>query len=98
MTFPHYWIRFAPASYAMFRGAAEIVPFSNHDAKWTMNQTRIGRMNLQVEAENSGIEYVIIKITPEPTVFCYGLGYGIMELRRMHTSASYKVIIPEGRR
>jgi hypothetical protein len=98
VTFPHYWIRFAPASYAMFRGTAEIVPFENPDAQWAMSQTRIGRMNLQTEADASGADYVFIKINPEPTVFCYGLGHSIMEMRGDHTNMGYKVTIPEGRR
>jgi nitroimidazol reductase NimA-like FMN-containing flavoprotein (pyridoxamine 5'-phosphate oxidase superfamily) len=38
VTFPHYYVRFAPASYAMFRGTAEIVPFSDPDARWAMSQ------------------------------------------------------------
>jgi len=98
VTYPHYWIRFAPASYVMFRGTAEIVPFDNPDAQWAMNQTRIGRMNLQTEADNANAEYVFIKINPEPTVFCYGLGHGIMEMRSDHTNMGYKVTIPKERR
>lgn len=98
VTFPHYWIRFAPASYAMFRGTAEIIPFANEDAQWAMSQTRIGRMNLQTEAEDANVEFVFIKITPEPTVFCYGLGFGIMEMRGDLANADYKVKIPEERR
>ena len=98
VTFPHYWIRFAPASYAMFRGTAEIVPFVDEDAQWAMSQTRIGRMNLQTESEDANVEFVFIKITPEPTVFCYGLGFGIMEMRGDHANVGYKVKIPEERR
>ncbi|MFW9814209.1 MAG: pyridoxamine 5'-phosphate oxidase family protein [Candidatus Thorarchaeota archaeon] len=98
VTFPHYWIRFAPASYVMFRGTAEILPGDNPHGYWAMSQTRIGRMNLQTDTESIGIEYVYIKITPEPTVFCYGLGIGLMELRGDHTNAGYKVIIPKTRR
>ena len=63
-----------------------------------MSQTRIGRMNLQTDVDELGVEYAYIKINPEPTVFCYGLGYGIMELRGDHTGAAYKVTIPEDRR
>ena len=95
MTFPHYWIRFAPASYAMFRGTAEILPDTDSDGRWAMNQLRIGRMNVQTDTEE---EIVYIKMTPEPTVFCYGVGIGIMELRGDHENAAYKVIIPEDRR
>jgi len=96
--FPHYWVRFAPASYVMFRGTAEILPDSDIDGRWAMSQTRIGRMNLQTEAESIGTEFVYIKITPEPTVFCFGVGYGLMELRGHIEGAMYKVTIPENLR
>jgi general stress protein 26 len=95
ITFPHYWIRFAPASYVMFRGTAEILPADDPDGHWAMNRTRIGRMNLQTSAEDIGTEFVYIKITPEPTVFCYALGFSIMELRGHIANAGYKVTIPE---
>jgi len=98
VTFPHYWIRFAPASYVMFRGTAEIVPGTDPGGQWAMSQTRIGRMNLQVEAEEIGRDFVYIKITPEPTVFCYGLGFGLMESRSNPENMGYKVTIPEDRR
>jgi general stress protein 26 len=98
VTFPHYWIRFAPASYAMFRGTAEILPDNDVDGRWAMGQTRIGRMNLQTDADELGVEFAYIKLIPEPTVFCYGLGYSLMELRGNHTEASYKVTIPAERR
>ncbi|MHA2025384.1 MAG: pyridoxamine 5'-phosphate oxidase family protein [Candidatus Thorarchaeota archaeon] len=98
VTFPHYWIRFAPASYVMFRGTAEIMPDDDPDGRWAMSQTRIGRMNLQTEAEDVGADLVYIKMTPEPTVFCYGVGIGLMELRSDHENAAYKVTIPEDRR
>ncbi|MHA1949261.1 MAG: pyridoxamine 5'-phosphate oxidase family protein [Candidatus Thorarchaeota archaeon] len=95
VTFPHYWIRFAPASYAMFRGTAEILPDDDSDGRWAMSQSRIGRMNLQTDTEE---KLVFIKMTPEPTVFCYGVGIGIMELRGDHENAAYKVTIPQDRR
>ncbi|TFG27411.1 hypothetical protein EU527_18580 [Candidatus Thorarchaeota archaeon] len=98
VTFPHYWMRFVPASYAMFRGTAEIVPFDIPDAKWAMSQSRIGRMNLNTDVETAGTRMVFIKITPEPTIFCYGLGFSIMEMRSNHTNVGYKVTIPENRR
>jgi general stress protein 26 len=98
VTFPHYWIRFAPASYVMFRGTAEIVPFEDEDGQWAMRQFRIGRMNLATSAEMAGTPIVFIKITPDPTIFCFGLGFGVMELRGDHTNGAYKVTIPEDRR
>jgi len=98
VTFPHYWVRFAPASYVMFRGTAEILPADNAEGRWAMSQTRIGRMNLQTDADEVGVDYVFIKTTPEPTIFCFGLGYGWMELRKDHISGGYKVAIPINRR
>ena len=96
VTFPHYWFRFAPANYVMFRGTAELVPFDDSDAQWALNQSRIGRMNLATDVSET--ETVFIKISPEPTVFCFGLGIGLMALRGDHTNAGYKVTIPEDRR
>ena len=95
VTFPHYWVRFVPANFVMFRGTAEIVPFDDADARWAMSQSRIGRMNLASDVPET--EIVFIKTSPEPTVFCYGLGMGLMELRGDHTNAAYKVRIPEDR-
>jgi nitroimidazol reductase NimA-like FMN-containing flavoprotein (pyridoxamine 5'-phosphate oxidase superfamily) len=97
VTFPHYYVRFAPASYTMFRGTAEIVPFTDSDARWAMSQKRIQKMNLETDPEKAGTTMVFIKITPEPTIFCFGLGFGIMEMRGDHTNVGYKVIIPENR-
>ena len=97
VTFPHYYIRFAPASYVMFRGKAEIKPYSDTDGQWAMSQKRIQRMNVRDEAEAAGVSMVFIKIVPEPTVFCYGLGYGIMEMRSDPTRLGYKVVIPKER-
>ena len=98
VTFPHYWLRFVPASYTMFRGSAAIMPFDTPEAIWAMSQSRIGRMNLSTESEDAGADMVFIKITPEPIVFCYGLGFGIMEMRSNHTDVGYKVTIPDKRR
>ena len=97
VTFPHYYIRFVPASYAMFRGKAEIKPYTDTDGRWAMNQKRIQRMKVRDEAEAAGVPMVFIKIVPEPTVFCYGLGYGIMEMKSDPTRLGYKVVIPKER-
>jgi nitroimidazol reductase NimA-like FMN-containing flavoprotein (pyridoxamine 5'-phosphate oxidase superfamily) len=95
VTFPHYYIRFAPASYVMFRGTAEILPSSDPTAREAFSSQRILRMNLNTDMDEH--EMVFIKITPEPRVVCYGLGIGIMEMRGDHTNAGYSVVIPEGR-
>ncbi|TFG33179.1 hypothetical protein EU527_08790 [Candidatus Thorarchaeota archaeon] len=75
-----------------------MVPFDTPDAKWAMSQSRIGRMNLNTDAETAGTRMVFIKITPDSSVFCYGLGFCIMEMRSNHTNVGYKVTIPENRR
>ncbi|MFW9805615.1 MAG: pyridoxamine 5'-phosphate oxidase family protein [Candidatus Thorarchaeota archaeon] len=98
VTFPHYWVRFAPSSYVMFRGTAQILPGDDVDGRTAMSQSRIGRMNVQTGANDSGVEYSYIKLTPEPTIFCYALGYGLREMRSNHTGLGYKVTIPEERR
>lgn len=98
VTFPHYYLRFVPASYVMFRGFAEILPFSDVNGRWAMSQKRIQRMNLNIDSEKAGTNIVFIKIAPESTVFCYGLGLSIMEMRADHTNVGYKVTIPGSRK
>ncbi len=95
INFPHHWIRFAPDSYVMFRGTAEIVPYDNSDGRWAFQQSRIGRMNLSTDSGEQKV--VFIKLNPEPKVFVFGLGYGILEMRKQHTEVGYKVTIPEER-
>lgn len=96
VTFPHYYIRFAPASYVMFIGTAELVPLEYPDAQWAFKQKRILRMSQRVDDEVLE-KALFIKMNPEPTVFCFGVGIGIMELRGAHTEGSYKVAIPADR-
>lgn len=93
VTFPHYIFRFAPATYVMFRGMAELVPFDDSDGQWAFSQKYILRMSQKVDPEILK-KALFIKMNPEPTVFCYGVGFGIMELRSQHISADYKVTIP----
>ncbi|MFW9944059.1 MAG: hypothetical protein ACFFB7_03600, partial [Candidatus Sifarchaeia archaeon] len=95
VTFPHYYIRFAPASYAMFRGVADFVPIDDEDVQWAFRQKRILRMSIDTVIEDQ--EIVVIRIRPEPTVFCHGIGIGLNELRKSHETGSYKVTIPEHR-
>jgi len=95
VTFPHYYIRFAPASYAMFRGVADFVPIDDEDIQWAFRQSRILRMNIDTVPIEHDI--VVVRIRPEPTVFCYGVGMGLNELRKSHDTGSYKVTIPEHR-
>ncbi len=93
VTFPHYWIRFAPASVVHFQGTAEILPFSNPVAREAFQQNRIARMNLNSDYEEE--EMVFIKISPPKRLNVYGLGISLMEMRSEHTNAGYKVEIPQ---
>ncbi|MHA2085805.1 MAG: pyridoxamine 5'-phosphate oxidase family protein [Candidatus Thorarchaeota archaeon] len=96
VNFPHYYVRFAPDSYVMFRGTGELVPFEDDVARRTFQQKRILRMNLAADPEDlKGA--VFIKLNPEPTVFCFGVGIGILELRKAHVASDYKVEIPQER-
>ncbi len=95
VSFPHYYLRFVPANYAMFRGLADVVPFEDEDAQWAFKQKRILRMNL--ETDPGSHKLLFIRMSPEPTVFCYGVGFGILQLRSSHETAMYKVTIPEHR-
>jgi general stress protein 26 len=94
ITFPHYYLRFVPASYVMFRGKATIVPPNEADGRWAFRQKRILRMNESVEIAG---ESVFIRLDPEATVYCYGVGIGINQLRKHLEAGSYKVMIPEER-
>lgn len=96
VTFPHYYVRFAPAGYVMFRGTAEIVPLDDEDGSWAFQQKRVLRMTESTDPELLD-NAIFIKLKPEPTVFCYGVGIGLMELRSSHTEGDYKVTIPPDR-
>ena len=92
--FPHRILSFIPAPCATFRGAADVVPFDDPDARWAFQQRRILRDNVAWLAD---IEPVFIKLKPEPVVQCHGLGIGLREMRSEHTAGGYKARIPTGR-
>ena len=94
--FPHHFLRFVPDNYVMFRGTAGFTNLDDADFHWAFQQRRILRMSLEseeIDSENA----VVIRLTPEPKVFVYGLGLSMMDLRKVHTEGSYSVIIPEHR-
>ncbi|MFW9931728.1 MAG: pyridoxamine 5'-phosphate oxidase family protein [Candidatus Thorarchaeota archaeon] len=93
ITFPHYWIRFAPASVVHFQGTAEIIPFSDPIGREAFQQNRIARMNLNSDYDES--EMVFIKVRPSKKLHVYGLGISLMDMRSDHTNAGYKVEIPD---
>jgi hypothetical protein len=81
----------------MFRGISEIVGFDDVDGQWAFQQHRILRFNIASAKEETLRNAVFIKLIPEPTLFCYGLGLSMMEIRKNHEMGNYKVKIPEAR-
>ena len=88
-------LRFVPASCISFPGTAEIVPEDDPEGRAAFQSSRILRMNLE---EASRMEQtVFIKIRPRRRMHCYGVGFGLMELRRDSAGAGYSVEIPADR-
>ncbi len=96
VTFLHHWLRFVPDSTVMFRGTADLVSLDDEGFRAAFSQKRMLRMNLQVDSDVLK-DSTVIRIMPDRTAYCYGVGVGINELRKDPTSARYKVIIPKGR-
>ena len=98
--FPHHMLRFVPSSCVQFQGTAEILSFTNTDAQNTFqNGSKILKMNIEQLNTISPDEQkaVFIKITPNNKLFCYGLGYSLMKLRKNIELGSYSVIVPAER-
>jgi hypothetical protein len=96
VTFPHYYLRFAPAFTVTFRGNADFITIDDNDVQWTFNQKRVPRMIFNLD-EKTRENMVIIRIKPEPIVHCFGLGIGINEIRKSLSTGGYKVQIPKER-
>lgn len=93
VTVPHYWMRFVPASTVHFQGTAEILPFSDTNAQAAFQNSRITRMNLN--SDYGEHEMVFLRIIPPKKLNVYGLGISMLEMRKDHTAAGYKTVIPE---
>jgi general stress protein 26 len=98
--FPHYIIRFVPASCVQFQGTAKILPFDNEVAQESFRRgSKILKMNLR-EINNISTdsrEAVFIEVIPNKKLYCYGLGINLLELRKNIESGSYIVRIPDER-
>ncbi len=98
--FPHHLLRFVPSSCVQFQGTGKIIPFTNTEAQHAFqNSSKILKLNLQQANQLNSKEQksVFIKITPNSKLFCYGLGYSLMKLRKNVEIGSYSVIIPSER-
>jgi nitroimidazol reductase NimA-like FMN-containing flavoprotein (pyridoxamine 5'-phosphate oxidase superfamily) len=93
VTFPHYYLRFIPDSTVMLRGTAEIIALDDERAQAAFAQKKMTRMNLKVDSEVlEGA--IVIRIKPTKTVYVYGVGIGLNQMRKDPTAARYKVTIP----
>ena len=93
--FPHHVMRFVPANAVHFQGKAEILSIDDLEAIKSFNSAKILRFNLERSAEL--LESIFIKITPNQKLFIYGLGFGMMEMRKNHVNVNYSIIIPNER-
>lgn len=90
VTFPHRILSFVPASCVTFRGTAEIVPVTDTDGVWAFEQHRILQDNMD---SIGGQEAVFLKLIPDRKVLCYGLGIGLLEMKKHREQLAYRVLI-----
>ena len=99
ITFPHYWLRFVPASTIYFQASAEVVPFNDKGALTAFEQKRILQMMIN-DAQSPNVDYqpVFIRLKPKGKIHVYGLGFSLRKLRDEHTKVEYSVEIPQERK
>lgn len=93
--FPHHVMRFVPASAVQFQGKAKIIPIDDSEARKSFLTSKILKFNLERTSEL--LESAFIKIIPNQKLFIYGLGYGMMEMRKNHVKGNYSIMIPTER-
>ncbi|MHA1148603.1 MAG: pyridoxamine 5'-phosphate oxidase family protein [Promethearchaeota archaeon] len=93
--FPHHVMRFVPANAVHFQGKASLLPIDDSEARKSFNSSKILRFNLERTAEL--VDSIFIKIIPNQKFHIYGLGYGMMEMRKNHVSGNYTIMIPNNR-
>lgn len=96
VTYPHHILRFIPDSTATIRGTAKITTLDDKAFRRAFSQKQVLRMNLEMD-DATMEKAVVIEITPDLVVQCYGVGISVNELRKDPTNANYKVQIPEQR-
>ena len=95
--FPHYYIRFAPASTVMFNGICDFLPVDNPVVKEIFSKKRILRLiNNQIQRGDQE-NMTFLRIKPKAKVLCHGLGMNVFKMRKGHAKGGYSVKIPETR-
>ncbi|MHA2364628.1 MAG: pyridoxamine 5'-phosphate oxidase family protein [Candidatus Hodarchaeales archaeon] len=96
--FPHYYFRFAPSSCIQFQGVAKIIPFKDGEVMIELfKQKRILRKLIKDINQNEIEDYVFLEIKPDIKIFCHGIGFSLIEMKKNHVGAFYSVIIPKDR-
>lgn len=99
ITYPHYWLRFAPAATIYFQATARLLQFDDPIPQEVFKQKRILRLVIpkgeisQKEKES----YVFIEIKPKK-IICHGVGIGLLKQRKDHEHTSYYIELPIDKR
>ncbi|MFX1606898.1 MAG: pyridoxamine 5'-phosphate oxidase family protein [Promethearchaeota archaeon] len=93
VTFPHHYLRFIPDGTVMVRGTADLVGLDDEGA-----QAAFAQKGRKLDANSEALMgTVVIRIRPSKTLYVYGVGIGLNQMRKDPTSARYKAIIPPER-
>lgn len=95
--FPHYCIRFAPSGTVTFYGNIELIPTDTPGILTLFQRKRILRLITKEIKEDLTEPYIFMKMIPDPKVLCFGVGIGIIKLRKAHAQGGFSVIIPKSR-
>ncbi|MFX1283150.1 MAG: pyridoxamine 5'-phosphate oxidase family protein [Promethearchaeota archaeon] len=95
--FPHYFIRFAPSSTVTLTGKADFIAVDVPEIHEIFTKKRILKLIISELQQGDQESMTFIRIKPKPKVLCYGLGYSVFKLRKVHTQGGYSVFIPQDR-
>jgi hypothetical protein len=90
---------FLPPPTIQLRGRAEILDWTDEDGTDVFRRFWMGRRILEAyrASHRRGESRIcFLKVTPDPLVYTYMVGYSIWEVRRRMESGAAKVIIPSG--
>jgi general stress protein 26 len=92
---------FLPPPTIQLHGRAEIVDWTDEEGTDVFRRFWIGRRILEAYRESyrrGETRICFLKITPDPVVYTYMVGYSIWQLRRRMESGAAKVVISPGYR
>lgn len=90
---------FLPPPTIQLRGRAEILGWTDEDGTDVFRRFWMGRRILEAyraSHRRGETRICFLKVTPDPLVYTYMVGYSIWEVRRCMESGAAKVIIPSG--